>query len=61
MIFNKKSDVQKHLSKKNRPTFLHQSSTDYRAPSDRTDVPRRKEPRPDTIVVIAAENLVPCS
>jgi len=61
MRFNEKSDVQKHFSNKHRPTFLHEASTENRAPNNGTDIPRREEPRPDVPVVIAEGNLVPSS
>jgi hypothetical protein len=61
MRFNEKSDVQKHFSNKHRPTFLHEASTENHTPNDRTDIPRREEPRPDARFVIAEENLVPSS
>jgi len=61
MRFNEKSDVQKHFSKKHRPTFLHQGSTENHAPHDGTNLQRLGEPHPEVPVVIAEENLVPSS
>jgi hypothetical protein len=56
MRFNEKSDVQKHFSKKHRPTFLHESSTESHAPKDRTDIPRHAEPGADARVVRVEES-----
>jgi hypothetical protein len=56
MRFNEKSDVQKHFSKKYRPTFLHESNTESHAPKDRTDIPRHAEPGADAQVVRVEES-----
>jgi hypothetical protein len=44
MRFNRKSDLQKHLSKRHRPTFLHEARTEVHEPQNVSELAGSGEP-----------------